>query len=84
MDFFYTHISKQAIENVKQVLQTGWLSEGKLVKAFESELSSRLKLSHPVTLNSGTSALHLALVVAGVGPRDEVILPAQTFVATGP
>jgi perosamine synthetase len=67
MDFFHTHISKKAIENVNQVLQTGWISEGKLVKAFESELSSRLKLPRPVALNSGTSALHLALVVAGVG-----------------
>jgi perosamine synthetase len=40
-------------------------------------------MTKPVTVNSGTSALHLALVLAGVGVADEVILPAQTFVASG-
>lgn len=83
MDFFQTHISPQAIELANQVLHSGWLSEGKMVKAFEAELSNLLGLRNPLALNSGTSALHLALVLAGVGPNDEVIIPAQTFVATG-
>jgi perosamine synthetase len=83
MDFFYTHISQQSIKLVTQTLQAGWLSEGKLVKEFEAGLESLLGLQHPVALNSGTAALHLALVLAGVSPGNEVILPAQTFVATG-
>ena len=83
MNFFHTHISKQAKENVKQVLETGWLSEGALVKEFEENLRSITGICNPVALNSGTSALHLPLVLAGIGPGDEVILPAQTFVATG-
>src|SRR5439155_956408 len=53
------------------------------IAEFEAALAERLKLRNPVALNSGTSALHLALALAGVGPEDEVILPAQTFVATG-
>lgn len=54
-----------------------------MVKEFEAALAGRLGFCNPVAVNSGTSALHLALAVAGVGPGDEVILPAQTFVATG-
>jgi perosamine synthetase len=83
MEFFHTRISPQALRLATQVLESGWVSEGKMVKAFEVALATRLGLSNPVAVNSGTSALHLALTVAGVGPGDEVILPAQTFVATG-
>jgi perosamine synthetase len=83
MNFFYSHISPKSIELVVQVLKSGFISEGKMVKTFEQELESVLGLTNPVALNSGTSALHLALVLAGVGPEDEVILPAQTFASTG-
>ena len=80
---FNTYIHTSAFKNVKSVLDSGFLSEGKLVKEFEKELSEKLGLTNPVAVNSGTSALHLALVLAGVGPGDEVILPSQTFIATG-
>lgn len=83
MNFFNTHISPRAIELVTQVLKSSWISEGKMVKEFEIQLCQKLGIANPVALNSGTSALHLALVLAGVGPGDEVIIPAQTFVATG-
>ena len=81
--FFHTHVSDRARELALGVLESGWLSEGAMVKQFESDLAARLGLVNPVALNSGTSALHLALAIAGVGPGDEVILPPQTFVATG-
>ena len=83
MDFFNTHISPKAVQLANQVLESGWISEGQMVKEFEAALSSRLGLQNPLALNSGTSALHLALAVAGVEAGDEVIIPAQTFVATG-
>ncbi len=83
MDFFHTAIHPSAIENVLAVLQSTMVSEGKKVKEFEDALSATLGIEHPVAVNSGTSALHLALVTAGIGPGDEVILPAQTFIATG-
>ena len=83
MDFFHTSISHEAVERATEVLRTGWISEGRMVKEFEAGLGAHLGLAHPVAVNSGTAALHLALAVAGVGPGDEVILPAQTFVATG-
>ncbi|MCQ9207593.1 MAG: DegT/DnrJ/EryC1/StrS family aminotransferase [Omnitrophica bacterium] len=83
MNFFETSISKKAISNAVKALKSGWISAGKCAEEFESRLERDLGLINPVTLNSGTSSLHLGLVVCGVGPGDEVIIPAQTFVATG-
>jgi perosamine synthetase len=83
MDFFITHVSPRSIELVTQTLQSTFLSEGKRVKEFEEALMMQLGLCKPVALNSGTAALHLALILANIKPGDEVILPAQTFVATG-
>lgn len=83
VNFFGTHISTSAIELATQVLQSGWISEGRMVKEFELALESHLGLRHPIAVNSGTAALHLALLLSGIKSGDEVILPAQTFVATG-
>src|SRR6185295_5731507 len=83
MELFSTYVSPTAAEVVGSVLRSTFLSEGKVVRRFEEALTASLGLRHPVAVNSGTSALHLALDVAGVGPGDEVILPAQTFIATG-
>ncbi len=83
MDFYHTHVAPKAISLATETLESGWLSEGARVKAFEQALTTDLGLVGPVAVNSGTAALHLALAVAGVAPGDEVILPAQTFVATG-
>lgn len=83
MDFFHTSVSQRAVEFVNETLKSTFLSEGVRVKEFERALATQLGLVNPVALNSGTSALHLPLVLAGVGPGDEVILPAQTFIATG-
>lgn len=83
MEFFNTHIAPEAITNVELVLKSGWLNEGKYVKEFEEKLAKDWGFANPLTLNSCTSALHLSLLVAGVGPGDEVIIPAQTFIATG-
>lgn len=83
MDFFSVHISKKAQQLVQETLESTFISEGKRVKEFENSLEQLLGLSRPVAVNSGTSALHLGLVVANVKDGDEVILPPQTFVATG-
>ena len=83
MNFFHTHVSSRARQLADETMRSGWLSEGEMVRRFESDLADRLGLAHPVAVNSGTAALHLGLLLAGVGPGDEVILPPQTFVATG-
>jgi perosamine synthetase len=82
INFFNTHISESAIRNVTEVLRSGWISEGNKVREFEARLETDLGLVNPIAVNSGTAALQLALVVAGVKSGDEVILPAQTFIAT--
>ncbi|MBF9222153.1 DegT/DnrJ/EryC1/StrS family aminotransferase [Hymenobacter ruricola] len=79
---FNTYIHPSAQQRVSEVLATTFLSEGKLVKEFEAGLSSELGMVNPAALNSGTSALHLAMILAGIGPGDEVILSPQTFVAS--
>jgi perosamine synthetase len=83
MNFFNTNISEKAKEYVNKVLDSTFISAGNMAEQFEKELSVRLGLVNPVSVNSGTAALHLALSIAGIGPGDEVILPAQTFIATG-
>src|SRR4051794_24174353 len=80
---FNTYIHSTATEEINKILQSTFLSEGETVKQFEKELENLFHLKNCVTLNSGTSALHLALLIAGIKEGDEVILPAQTFVATG-
>ncbi len=83
MDFFNTYVSEEAKNNVNDVLNSTWLNEGKFVKRFEEALALDFGLINPLTVNSCTSALHLSLVCSGVSQGDEVILPAQTFIATG-
>ena len=75
MNFFNSHVSPKAVGLVAETVASGWLSEGKRVKELEAELS-KLGLPNPVLVNSGTSALVLALAILGVGPGCEVILPA--------
>lgn len=68
---------------VKRVLQSGWLSQGKEVAAFEASFSKFLGGGvHAVAVSSCTAALHLALRLSGVGRGDEVIVPSLTFIAT--
>ena len=80
---YNTYISPGAFTRVQEVLTSTFISEGKLVKEFEDKLQTQLGLINPVAVNSGTSALHLALVLAGIKEGDEVILPTQTFIASG-
>lgn len=83
MKFFHAYISKESIERVRKVLESTFVSEGELVMQFEEKLNQQLGMVNSVAVNSGTSALHLALVIADINPGNEVILPAQTFVASG-
>jgi perosamine synthetase len=68
--------------HVDDALKTNWVSYvGPHVQKFEKELAAICGSPHAVALSSGTSALHIALLLSGVGPGDEVILPALTFVS---
>jgi len=66
----------------REPLETGWLTQGPKVAAFEKGFAERHQLRHALATTSCTTALHLALAALGVGPGDEVIVPAFTWVAT--
>ena len=83
MNFFDVTITDEAKRLVAECLDKGMVSEGEYVDRFGRELQTMFGLPNITLTNSCTSALHLALVLAGVREGDEVILPAQTFVATG-
>jgi perosamine synthetase len=61
---------------------SGWIAQGPRVAAFETAFSSSLGGVHAVAVSSCTTALHLALVVAGISPGDEVVVPSLSFIAT--
>jgi dTDP-4-amino-4,6-dideoxygalactose transaminase len=67
---------------VLDVLESGWLSTGAKVKAFETEFERHMGGGHAVAVSSCTEALSIALLAAGVEPGDEVITTPLTFVAT--
>jgi len=75
-------IRPEEVEAVAETLRSGWLTMGPRTEAFENEFADHLGVRHAVAVSSCTSALHLAYLGAGVGPGDEVIIPAITFVAT--
>ena len=77
------NIGREEIEAVRKAIESGFVSSaGPLVREFERAFASYLGVEDAVAVQSGTAALHLALLGLGIGPGDEVILPATTFVAS--
>lgn len=67
---------------VDRVMISGMLAQGPEVAAFENEFAAIVDGRHSIAVNSGTSALHMSLIAAGVGAGDEVIVPSFSFAAT--
>ena len=67
---------------VAEVLESGRLTMGPKVAELEAELTRVCEVEHAVAVSSGTAALHLAVLALGIGPGDEVLVPAYTFPAT--
>ncbi len=78
----YRGIRDEILAALDRVCQDASFILGEEVAAFEKEFAGYCEVRHCVALNSGTSALHLALLAAGAGPGDEVITTANTFIAT--
>ena len=77
------HLGGNEWQYLKECLDTNWVSSvGPFVERFEREVAAYVGCAHAVATVSGTAALHVALLLAGVGPGDEVLVPALTFVAT--
>lgn len=75
-------VTEAEVESVAAVLRSRWWGEGSIVAEFERRMAERYGVKHCVAVNSCTAALHLALKAHGIGPGDEVIVPALTFVST--
>ncbi len=75
-------MAERDVEEVLDCLRSGWLTMGPRTKAFEEALANYVDISHVAAVCSGTAALHLACLAAGIGQGDEVIVPAFTFVAS--
>lgn len=78
----YAELREQIDQALRRVLESGHFILGPEGAALEAELAALTGAAHAVAVASGTDALHLALLAAGVGPGDDVVLPAFTFIAT--
>src|SRR5437762_10481958 len=67
---------------VAEVLESGWVSQGSRVEAFEKAFAAYVGAHEAIAVTSCTTALHLVLHALGIGPGDEVLVPSFTFVAT--
>jgi len=75
-------VGDEELAEVAAVLESGQLTMGPKVAELEAELARACAVEHAVAVSSGTAALHLAVLALGIGPGDEVIVPAYTFPAT--
>ncbi len=74
-------LGAEEIQAVSDVISSGYVAEGAVVQQFEQSFADYLDIQHAVTTNSGTAALHLALLALEVGPGDEVIIPSYVCCA---
>jgi dTDP-4-amino-4,6-dideoxygalactose transaminase/carbamoylphosphate synthase large subunit len=75
-------LGQEEAEAAAEAITSGWIAQGPRVARFETAFAEAIGADHAVALSSCTVALHLALIVAGVGPGDEVVVPSLSFIAT--
>jgi UDP-4-amino-4,6-dideoxy-N-acetyl-beta-L-altrosamine transaminase len=82
LPYGHQSVDEADIQAVVEVLRGDWLTTGPAVSAFEKAMAGYVGAKEAVVVNSGTAALHAAAFAAGIGPGDEVIVPAITFAAS--
>lgn len=80
--FINPFIGKEESEAVAEVIKSGWLTQGERVAEFEHEFAQYVSTKEAIAVFNGTVALHLTMIIADIGPGDEVIVPSFTFIST--
>ncbi|MER5635978.1 DegT/DnrJ/EryC1/StrS family aminotransferase [Kitasatospora sp. NPDC002227] len=75
-------LGEEEAQAAAEAVRSGWVAQGPRVAEFERAFAEHLGAPHAVAVSSCTTALHLALIGAGVGPGDEVVVPSLSFIAT--
>jgi dTDP-4-amino-4,6-dideoxygalactose transaminase len=75
-------LGEEEARALAEVVASGWVAQGPKVKEFETAFAASQEVRHAVATSNCTTALHLALVVAGIGPGDDVVVPSLSFIAT--
>ncbi|MFI7602254.1 DegT/DnrJ/EryC1/StrS family aminotransferase [Actinoplanes sp. NPDC049681] len=75
-------LGEEEAQAAADAVRSGWVAQGPRVARFEQEFAAAVGAAHGVAVSSCTTALHLALVLLGVGPGDEVVVPSLSFIAT--
>lgn len=75
-------LGEEEAEAAAAAVASGWIAQGPRVAEFEEAFAEAIGVGHAVAVSSCTTALHLALIVAGIGAGDEVVVPSLSFIAT--
>jgi dTDP-4-amino-4,6-dideoxygalactose transaminase len=75
-------LGTEEAEAAAEAIASGWVAQGPRVAQFEAEFAKATGATHAVAVSSCTAGLHLAMIAAGVGPGDEVVVPSLSFIAT--
>jgi len=80
--YYEPWIGEEELSQVTEVIRTGWVSEGAKTRAFENAIADRFGVEHALAVSNCTAALIISMKALGIGPGDEVIAPAFTFIAS--
>src|ERR1700710_2023807 len=76
------YLTKKEAKAAYDTILTGWITQGPRVAEFEQKFSAYIGSKYAVAVSNCTTALHLSMIVAGIGPGDEVICPSLSYIAT--
>lgn len=82
IDVMFPWLGQEEVDALAAVVASGWVAQGPRVAEFEEQFASAMQAPFAVATSSCTTALHLALIVAGIGEGDDVVVPSFSFIAT--